>query len=129
MGLGRWGEALAHQPEGGAREECAIIEEGCGGRTTVWDDPLEMHKNGRTYLLPCLHSHRPLDAVVIALGTNDLKCRFSLTSYDIAQERENWQGSAKMRIRPWVSCAEGAAHRTGASWEQSDEIAHRQAVR
>ena len=83
-GLGRWEKRWPISLKEELGEECVIIEEGCGGRTTVWDDPLEMHKNGRTYLLPCLHSHRPLDAVVIALGTNDLKCRFSLTPYDIA---------------------------------------------
>ncbi len=62
-----------------------VIEEGLGGRTTVWDDPLEGYKNGRDYLIPCLESHRPLDLVIILLGTNDLKKRFSLSAYDIAQ--------------------------------------------
>jgi lysophospholipase L1-like esterase len=62
-----------------------IIEEGLNGRTTVWEDPIEDHKNGYAYLLPCLETHRPLDLVVIMLGTNDLKKRFSLTAYDIAQ--------------------------------------------
>jgi len=61
-----------------------IIEEGCPGRSTVWDDPIEEHKNGYAYLHPCLESHRPLDLVVLMLGTNDLKARFSLTAYDIA---------------------------------------------
>lgn len=61
-----------------------IIEEGCGGRTTLWDDPIEGYKNGRNYLIPCLHSHRPLDLVVIMLGTNDLKMRFSVPAADIA---------------------------------------------
>ena len=62
-----------------------VIEEGLCGRTTVWEDPIEGYKNGSTYLLPCLETHRPLDLVVIMLGTNDLKKRFSLTAYDIAQ--------------------------------------------
>lgn len=62
-----------------------VIEEGLGGRTTVWDDPIEGYKNGREYLVPCLESHRPLDLVIILLGTNDLKKRFSLSAYDIAQ--------------------------------------------
>lgn len=64
--------------------EYRIIEEGLNGRTTVWDDPIEGHKNGKTYLIPCLESHRPLDLVIIMLGTNDLKTRFSVTAYDIA---------------------------------------------
>jgi lysophospholipase L1-like esterase len=61
-----------------------IIEEGLNGRTTVWDDPIEGYKNGKTYLMPCLESHKPLDLVIIMLGTNDLKKRFSLSAYDIA---------------------------------------------
>jgi len=66
-----------------------VIEEGLGGRTTVWDDPIEEHKNGKAYLLPCLDSHKPLDLVVIMLGTNDLKKRFSLPVCDIAWGMEN----------------------------------------
>lgn len=66
-----------------------VIEEGLGGRTTVWNDPIEEGKNGKTFLLPCLQSHMPLDLVVIMLGTNDTKKRFSLTSYDIAAGMEN----------------------------------------
>ncbi len=50
-----------------------VIEEGCGGRTTVWEDPIERHKDGSAYLPACLHSHGPLDLIVIMLGTNDLK--------------------------------------------------------
>lgn len=61
-----------------------VIEEGMGGRTTIWDDPLEGYKNGREYLVPCLNTHQPLDLVILMLGTNDLKARFSLPAYDIA---------------------------------------------
>jgi len=66
-----------------------IIEEGLGGRTTVWDDPIEEYKNGKAYLLPCLDSHKPLDLVIIMLGTNDLKCRFSVSSFDVGAGMEN----------------------------------------
>jgi lysophospholipase L1-like esterase len=61
-----------------------VIEEGLGGRTTVWDDPIEGYKNGREYLIPCLNTHKPLDVVCIMLGTNDAKMRFSLPACDIA---------------------------------------------
>lgn len=62
-----------------------VIEEGLPGRTTVHNDPINgSHWNGRTYLLPCLESHWPLDAVALMLGTNDLKARFSLPAEDIA---------------------------------------------
>ena len=63
-----------------------VVEEGLGGRTTVSDDPVEgADKNGKTYLLPCLRSHRPLDVVAIMLGTNDLKARFNKSAWEIAQ--------------------------------------------
>ena len=63
-----------------------MIEEGLGGRTTVWDDPVEgHHKNGATYLIPCLETHQPLHLVIIMLGTNDLKKRFSVPAIDVAR--------------------------------------------
>lgn len=62
-----------------------IIEEGLSGRTTVHDDPIEgAHKNGRTYLRPCLQSHAPLDLIIIMLGTNDLKIRFNKPPSEVA---------------------------------------------
>jgi lysophospholipase L1-like esterase len=63
-----------------------VIEEGLPGRTTVHDDPIEgASRNGKTYLLPCLGSHKPLDAIVLTLGTNDLKTRFSVTPEDLGR--------------------------------------------
>ncbi|HWK68006.1 MAG TPA: SGNH/GDSL hydrolase family protein [Rhizobiaceae bacterium] len=62
-----------------------VIEEGLSGRTTVRDDPIEgAHKNGRTYLKPCLQSHMMLDLVIIMLGTNDLKVRFNQPPSEVA---------------------------------------------
>jgi lysophospholipase L1-like esterase len=78
----RWGGVLRNT----LGDEYLVIEEGLCGRTTVWDDPVEgIHKNGQTYLLPCLESHEPIDLVIILLGTNDLKRRFSAGAFDIAQ--------------------------------------------
>lgn len=65
--------------------EYLIIEEGLNGRTTVWDDPIEEYKSGKDYLIPCLVTHKPLDLVIMMLGTNDLKKRFSLAASDIAK--------------------------------------------
>lgn len=66
-------------------EEYLVIEEGLNGRTTVWEDPIEGHKSGKNYLKPCLESHKPLDLVIIMLGTNDLKGRFSVPACDVAE--------------------------------------------
>ena len=65
--------------------EYYVIEEGLNGRTTVIDDPIEPHRCGKFYLTPCLLSHRPLNAVILMLGTNDLKYRFSYSAHDIAR--------------------------------------------
>ena len=52
--------------------EYRVIEEGCNGRTTVFDDPIEGWKNGLDYLKPCLNSHKPIAIVILMLGSNDL---------------------------------------------------------
>jgi lysophospholipase L1-like esterase len=72
-----------------------VIEEGLNGRTSVFDDPIEPHRNGLTYLPPCLLSHAPLDLIIISLGCNDLKRRFSLSPNDIAQGVERLVLTAK----------------------------------
>jgi lysophospholipase L1-like esterase len=51
-----------------------VIAEGLRGRTTVHDDHLvDENRNGAKALPMLLASHQPLDLVIIALGTNDLK--------------------------------------------------------
>ena len=65
-----------------------VIEEGLNGRTTVFDDPIEPDRRGADYLPPCLRSHAPLDLVIIALGCNDMKLRFSASPGDIANGAE-----------------------------------------
>lgn len=62
-----------------------LIAEGQPGRTTVHPDPVEGGLKAGDAALPIvLESHRPLDAVAIMLGTNDLKRRFGLPAGDIA---------------------------------------------
>ena len=105
----RWTRVLGQ--ELGAGYE--IVEEGLCGRTTIFDDELDAGKNGRTYLTPCLESHRPLDLVIILLGTNDLKAKFKLTTEEIAQGAgelirivqtswvsPNWKGPAVLLLAP-----------------------------
>ncbi|MER3437463.1 MAG: hydrolase [Chloroflexota bacterium] len=77
----RWTGVLQHELGNGYR----VIEEGLNGRTTNADDVFELHRNGLTYLMPCLESHRPIDLMTIMLGTNDLKARFHRSASDIAQ--------------------------------------------
>lgn len=72
-----------------------IIEEGLCGRTTILDDPKEEGRNGKTYLIPCLLTHNPIDIVVLMLGTNDLKDRFNLSAEKIAVNIEELVKIAK----------------------------------
>ncbi len=77
----RWPGVLGRQ----LGDEFVVIEEGLNARTTVHDDPIDGdHKNGKSYLRPCLETHAPLDLVINMLGTNDLKSRFAKSAYDIA---------------------------------------------
>lgn len=62
-----------------------VIAEGLRGRTTVHEDPIEPYRCGADALPPCLMSHAPVDLLILALGCNDLKKRFSLSAFDIAE--------------------------------------------
>jgi lysophospholipase L1-like esterase len=62
-----------------------VIPEGLNGRTTVHDDPIEPYRCGADALPPCLMSHAPVDLVSLSLGCNDLKKRFSVSAFDIAE--------------------------------------------
>lgn len=87
----RWTGVMAHELGSTYR----VIEEGLGGRTTRWDDPVSPGRNGLTYLAPCLESHRPLDMVLIMLGTNDLQQYYNLSASVIAQSAAALAGNAK----------------------------------
>ncbi len=65
--------------------EFEVIAEGLRGRTTVHDDPIEPYRSGADALPACLMSHAPVDLVILALGCNDLKKRFSVSAFDIAE--------------------------------------------
>ncbi len=77
----RWPSLLAVELGAGFR----VIEEGHPGRTTVHPDPVAgIHKNGIAILPAVLESHRPIDLVVLMLGTNDFKARFQVPPVEIA---------------------------------------------
>lgn len=64
--------------------EYRIVEEGCPGRTTVFEDKDRPYKKGLDYITPCLQSHGPLDFVAVMLGTNDCKSAFHASGGQIA---------------------------------------------
>jgi lysophospholipase L1-like esterase len=66
----RWPIALA-EALGGRAE---VIAEGLNGRTTAFDDWLgDCDRNGARVLPTLLATHKPVELVIIMLGTNDLK--------------------------------------------------------
>ena len=65
-------------------DDYLVIPEGLNGRTTVWNDPIEEYRCGKDQIIPCLDSHAPLDLVIIMVGTNDLKRRYTVSAQDIA---------------------------------------------
>ncbi|MEZ5387679.1 MAG: GDSL-type esterase/lipase family protein [Prosthecobacter sp.] len=75
----RWTGVLAR--ELGA--EFHVIEEGQNGRTTVHEDPFAVARSGKDVLPALLESHKPLDLVVMMLGTNDLKSVFGVSPGEI----------------------------------------------
>lgn len=69
-------------------ERYQIIEEGQCARTIATDDPAEGEKNGLSYIIPCLETHSPLEWLIILLGSNDCKRKFSYCAMDIAGEMQ-----------------------------------------
>ena len=66
----RWPSVLAKA----LGPDVTVIAEGLNGRTTAYDDHLaDCDRNGARILPTLLHSHAPLDLVIIMLGTNDMK--------------------------------------------------------
>ena len=66
----RWPSVLA----AALGSEVTVIAEGLNGRTTAYDDHLaDCDRNGARILPTVLHSHDPLDLVIIMLGANDMK--------------------------------------------------------
>lgn len=53
-----------------------VLEEGLGGRTSVFQDPLGEGLAAIDYIRPCLLSHAPVALLIVMLGTNDTKERF-----------------------------------------------------
>lgn len=65
-----------------------ILEEGLGGRTTVFEDEARFGRRGLTYLPVALKTHDPIDLVLFMLGTNDCKSRFHAHAAEIAEGME-----------------------------------------
>ena len=65
-----------------------IIEEGLCGRTTVFNDELRSNRRGIDSIGMIVESHNPIDVLIIMLGTNDCKTRYSASASIIAKGME-----------------------------------------
>ena len=70
----------------GSRYE--VISEGLNGRTTAYDRQGAAWKNGASSFTACLGTHKPVDYVIIMLGTNDCDEELGLSAVDIADGME-----------------------------------------
>jgi lysophospholipase L1-like esterase len=66
----------------GSRYE--VIPEGLNGRTTAYDRPGAAWKNGISSFTACLGTHKPVDYIIIMLGTNDCNAGLGLSAEQIA---------------------------------------------
>ena len=66
-------------------EDYDVVEEGLEGRTACFEDPLFEGLCGFKYIYPCIMTHKPVDLLIIMLGTNDVKERFSATPENVAK--------------------------------------------
>ena len=57
-----------------------VIEEGLCGRTTVFDDPLRDGRRGTELISVLLETHKPVNIVVLMLGTNDCKAVYDASA-------------------------------------------------
>ena len=76
-------------------EDDLICEEGLNGRTTVFVAPINEGMDGLSYLPSCLNTHEPVSLLILMLGTNDTKARFSASAGCIAAGMERLIAKAK----------------------------------
>ena len=69
-----------------------VISEGLNGRTTAYDRPGAAWKNGISSFIACLGTHKPVDHVILMLGTNDCHSGLGLKAEDIAHGMETLVG-------------------------------------
>lgn len=83
-------------------DDYLVLEEGLGGRTTVFSDPLTEGLCGIDVLFPVLMTHSPVDLLILMLGTNDTKERFGCNAECISVGMERLIAKAKS-IECWAN--------------------------
>lgn len=82
-------------------DDYLIIEEGLGGRTAAFEDPECESRRGLDSIFSCLYSHKSVDLLILMLGTNDVKDRFSADAACVGQCVEQLIVKAK-QIPAWT---------------------------
>lgn len=96
----RWTKLLEKRLGGDFR----VIEEGQNGRTIANPDPWEWGtKCGIDQILPIVESHMPMEALVIMLGSNDLKSKFNLPVPDIAGSLQNMLKNVRSHCKYYLN--------------------------
>ena len=62
-----------------------VVEEGLNGRTTAFNDMLGKYRNGAKYIGVCLATNKPIDLLIIMLGSNDTKNYLRQTAASITR--------------------------------------------
>lgn len=88
----RWTGILSDRLE---KEGYRIIEEGLCGRTTVFEDELRIGRRGADLLPVLLESHKPIDRVILMLGTNDCKTVYGASAEVIGKGIEKLLGQIR----------------------------------
>jgi len=104
--LDRWTGVL----EASLGSNYLVVEDGLNGRTTNLEDPDFPDRNGLDGLRESLANHKDIYLIILMLGTNDLKKKFSRGSTEIAKgilslvemikESETCSGESKVLILP-----------------------------
>ncbi len=73
-------DALVKSSTTSQQRDVQIIQEGMNGRTTMYSkqklEKWDHDRNGRLTLKQVLHSHKPLELVILFLGTNDFNLSY-----------------------------------------------------
>ena len=81
-------------------KEYLVLEEGLNGRTTIFEDPTCEGRRGMDSIYACLVSHKPVDLLILMLGTNDIKDRFDTDAESVGAAMEQLIEKAKS-IAAW----------------------------
>ncbi len=76
----RWTGILSKKIE---KNGYRVVEEGLCGRTTVFEDATRKGRKGADLLPIILETHKPIDTVILMLGTNDCKSAYGATAQEI----------------------------------------------